>query len=95
MPSIENADRVIDELCGSNAHQRVPRDKIFKAAEQAKIVPDVMYYFNHLPEKYYSKQELIDELNRMVRERDRVKEVGVFGSSMGGKKSAQAGARKA
>jgi len=79
MPSLVNADRVINELYGSNPNQKIPKQRIYEAAVKAPIVPDVMYYFTHLPDRDYTKKELIDELNSMVKARGREKEVGLFG----------------
>jgi hypothetical protein len=89
MPSLVDADRVIDDAYGGNPNARIPRQRIYEAAVKAKIVPDVMYYFDHLPDKQYTKSELINELNRMVRERGREKEVGLFGVGPGAQEAEQ------
>ena len=79
MPSLVNANRVINELYGSNPNQKIHKQRIYEAAVKAPIAPDVMYYFTHLPDRDYTRKELIDELNRMVKARGREKEVGLFG----------------
>ncbi len=79
MPSLVNADRVIDELYGGNPNQKIHKQKIFQAAANASIAPDVMTYFSHLPDREYTKRELIDQLNSEVKARGREKQVGLFG----------------
>ena len=79
MPSLVNADRVIDDLYGNNPNQKIPLEKIQDAEAKASVVPDVITYFRRIPDKSYTKQELIDALNAVVRERGREKEVGLFG----------------
>lgn len=79
MPSLVNADRVIDELYGSNPNQKIPLDKIMDAESKASVVPDVITYFRRIPDKSYTKQELIDALNSCIKERHREPEVGLFG----------------
>ncbi|MGH2457965.1 MAG: hypothetical protein ACRDIY_03765 [Chloroflexota bacterium] len=91
MPSLVNADRVIDELYGNNPNQQIPLDKIMEAEAKASVVPDVITYFRRIPEKSYTKPELIDALNKVVRERNREKEVGLFGIG----KAAKEGEREA
>jgi hypothetical protein len=79
MPSLVNANRVINELYGSNPNQKIPKKTIVDAAAKAPIVPDVMTYFTHLEDKSYTKQELIDSLNAQVKARHREEAVGLFG----------------
>lgn len=79
MPSLVHADRVINDVFGGDSNRKISREEIQQAASRAKIVPDVQYYFDHLPQGSYSKQELIDRMNAMIRERGREKEVGLFG----------------
>lgn len=81
MPSLVHADRVIDELYGSNPNQRIPKSKIVEAAAKAPIVPDVMTYFTRLEDKSYTKKELIDTMNADVMARRRESAVGLFGTS--------------
>ncbi|HEY8475240.1 MAG TPA: hypothetical protein VIN09_00070 [Chloroflexota bacterium] len=76
MPSIEHAERVIDEVF--RGRERVGKQEIFQKAAEASIAPDVMYYFRHLPEKEYTKRELVETINRMIRERGRQEEVGLL-----------------
>lgn len=79
MPSLVNADRVIDELYGSNPNQQIPLNKILEAEGKASVAPDVITYFRRIPDKAYSKRELIDALNKVIRERNREGAVGLFG----------------
>lgn len=79
MPSMVNADRVIEELYGSNPEQKIPKKTIVDAAAKAPIAPDVMTYFTHLEDRSYSKKDLIDTLNAAVKARHREKAIGLFG----------------
>ncbi|HVC34906.1 MAG TPA: hypothetical protein VNL16_15450 [Chloroflexota bacterium] len=79
MPSLVNADRVIDELYGNNPNRKIPLDQICEAEAKASVAPDVITYFRHIPNTSYTKSELRDALNHLVKERGREKEVGLFG----------------
>ncbi len=79
MPSLVHADRVIDELYRENPNQPISKSRIVEAASKAPIVPDVMVYFTHLPDRSYTKQDLIETLNRAVKARHREAAVGLFG----------------
>lgn len=79
MPSLVHADRVIDELYGSNPNQQIPKSRIVEAAAKAPIAPDVMTYFTRLADRSYTKKELIDAMNADVRARHREQAVGLFG----------------
>jgi hypothetical protein len=79
MPSLVHANRVIDELYRDNPGKKIPKQKIYEAASKASIVPDLMTYFSHLPDREFTRQELIDQLNSEVRARGRADEVGLFG----------------
>lgn len=79
MPSLVNANRVIDELYGDNPNQQIPLEKILDAEGKASVAPDVITYFRHIPKKAYTKSELLNALNSLVKQRGREEEVGLFG----------------
>lgn len=79
MPSLVNANMVIDELYGNNPNQKIPLKTILEAEAKASVAPDVLTYFRHIPDKEYTKQELIEALNALVKARHREHAVGLFG----------------
>lgn len=73
---IENAQRLIDQLYAHE--QSLPRDRIVEAASRAEIAPDVMTYFNHLPDGQYTRDQLVNQIDTMIRERGRERAVGLL-----------------
>ncbi|HLG50406.1 MAG: hypothetical protein IRY83_09200 [Chloroflexi bacterium] len=79
MASMVTADRVINELYGSEPDRKLPKSVIFEAAAKAPIAPDVMTYFTHLEDRAYTRKELLDALNKQVKARHREQAIGLFG----------------
>ncbi len=69
-------ERMLDDLY--RTRERLSKEEIFKRAEAEPIPPDWMYYFRHLPEGMYTRKELVETINRMIKERGREQALGLI-----------------
>jgi hypothetical protein len=67
--------KIIDGLYAGPT-ERVSRNEIHMHATAADLPPDLMIYFDRLPEGDYEREELIETLNQMIRERGQAAELG-------------------
>ncbi len=76
---IQRVEHMLDDLYnyGSDC---VPAGEIFKRAERATLAPDMMYYFDkdRLKKDCYSQQDLVQQVNQMIKDRGRQQEVGLI-----------------
>lgn len=73
---VNDVNRLVDELYGGG--DTVPRETIVERARSIDLAPDVQTYFDRLPPGEYSRKQLVETLNREIRERGRAEEVGQF-----------------
>jgi hypothetical protein len=75
--AIAEVTRVIDGLYAAPS-ERVPRNDIYAHAVAAELPPDLMSHFDRLPEGEYERDELIETLNQMIRERGEEHSLGLI-----------------
>ncbi|MEV5409098.1 hypothetical protein AB0K60_09710 [Thermopolyspora sp. NPDC052614] len=75
--AIAEVTRVIDGLYATPS-ERVTRNDIHAHAVAADLAPDLMVHFDHLPEGDYERDELIETLNQMIRDRGEEKTLGLI-----------------
>lgn len=73
-PSLHDAEQVINRLYSGN--NSVSRDTIHEATAKATIDPDLMRFFDHLPQGSYTRDQLVHTINDMIQRAGREKVVG-------------------
>lgn len=73
-PSLHDAEQAIDHLYAGNTS--ISRDQIHEATAKAKIDPDLMRFFDHLPQGSYSRDQLVHTINDMIKKAGREHVVG-------------------
>ncbi len=71
----ENAERTLDEIF-KGGQEKLSRDGVMTAMRRATVAPDLMYYFDRLPEGEYTREKLVQTVNRMIQELGRQREIG-------------------
>jgi hypothetical protein len=76
---VKRVERILDNLHGKDG-DCIATDQIFKAAEQATLAPDMMYYFDKdkLKKDCYTREELVRYVNQTIKDRGRQQEVGLI-----------------
>jgi hypothetical protein len=69
--------RIIDGLYAGPT-ERVTRNEIYAHAVAADLPPDLMIYFDRLPEGDYEREELIETLNQMIVDRGQARDLGLI-----------------
>lgn len=73
-PSLHDAEQVINQLY--SGHNGISRDSIYDAAAKATIDPDLMRFFDHLPQGSYTRDQLVHTINDMIQKAGRANVVG-------------------
>ena len=78
MAAIDNARKMVDELYQGHERDKLSRQEIYDAAVRAPLTPDVMIYFNQLPDGEYDKRKLTRTINHEITMRNRSDQVGLL-----------------
>ncbi|RJQ55392.1 MAG: hypothetical protein C4521_02415 [Actinobacteria bacterium] len=74
--AIKPAEEMLDKLFRDK--ERIPKEVVQHEAEEARIAPDVMFYFNRLPDEELTRNQVVQNVNNMIKERHREQEIGLL-----------------
>lgn len=76
----QQAIKPAEEMLNRLYHDRdkIPKDVVQHEAEAAEIAPDVMFYFNRLPDEELTRNQVVQDINSMIKERHREQEIGLL-----------------